>query len=135
MTILIAAKPIIEKPEHGWGNLLGLVVALLIGWAAIEAHKRWMATKEDPSPTPGATPLEGVKPQLTAGPDTKLTPSPTAPQLPAAPPQGPALESYVAQHEAAGTRTTDIVTTATRQFPVSRSTVMRALKKVRGGGS
>lgn len=125
MPILLTAAA--SQPEGGWGRPIALVVAGLVFWLGTEAHKRYRATRKDPSPTPAlGSGVSGVKPQVTAGSDTT---SDTTPKGAVA--VRPPLEQFVAE-QVGRRRTMEIVREAMRRYGVSESKVKRAMRKARG---
>lgn len=121
---VIAAAPA-DEPNTGWGKVLALVVAGGLFWLATEAYKRWQATSSgDFSPPVAEINSAGTKPQITAGSVTAGSKG--------GPKSGKeaAVVAFIAEQ---GPRraTSLIVREAEKRFRVSRTTVMRALRKAR----
>lgn len=124
-----AAAAAAAEPDPGWGNLVGLLVAAAVFWAFKEAHKRWLSTRDTPSPTAIEGATAGAKPQAKAKVTPLLTPPPVGPGS-----GSKELDVFVAQ-QAGKARTMDIVREAHRRFGASRRTVLRAIKRAQGGAS
>lgn len=120
-----------RQEPHQIGNFLGLLAAILLAWAGYSIHQRWMRLQDEEPLSPASEPaaLQGVKPQATAGTDTNLTPSPTTETA------VDELERFVEQSVGNKARTKEIVLAAKSRFGVSRSTVMRAMKRAKGSDS
>jgi hypothetical protein len=126
MRIVLAATS--ADPQYGWGKLVALFIAVAVFWALTQAHKRWVATREDPSPTPALdSGVTGVKPQVTAGSDTTSDTTPKGVVAVRSP-----LDDFVAQ-QLDKRPTMDVVREAKRRYGKSQATVMRAIRKARGG--
>lgn len=124
MSITLAAATA-AQPDAGWGRLVALLVAGLVFWAGAAAHQRFKQTRDNPSPTALGSGVSGVKPQVSAGPDTTSDTTGRGVR------KGSDLAVFVAQR-AGKSPTMDIVREAKRRFGASKSATIRALKQARG---
>ncbi len=122
-----------------WEYNLALVVAGVVVWAGIRAHRYWLSTRRPQigsSPTDGADPMGGAKNQVTANMAPVLAPGePPAGEDPSGPgrPRAAEVDRWVAaQPPTAGTRA--LIRRGTAQLGVSPNTIKRALRRLRAGG-
>lgn len=114
----------------GWGNPVALILAALVFWGAVSAHRRWKQVKTNSLP-PAKTKkaIDTVKPQVKADSDSDR-------QLPSAgggevvPLRNAAVDTYVTDR-LGSEPPTDIVRGLVAQFGMSEATAWRALRRVR----
>jgi hypothetical protein len=122
MSVVFAAPS--TDASAGWGKLIALLAAAAAFWALTKAHQRWLATRQESSPTAAAQVSSGAKPQVKAVGGTSGTSSE----------RGAAeLDVFVAQ-KVGRARTTDIVRAAQHRYRVSRRTALRAISRAKNGG-
>lgn len=114
------------------GQLVAVVVAGLVGWAGIEIHRRWAASRG--IDLTAADSKKGVKPQAKVVSDTDDTSRDTTPDGSAGVTTEPTLDEWLKANDG-NHRTTKLVAAAMRKYGVSKATVMRTLRGIRRGGS
>lgn len=130
MIVLAAANNAAAEPNAGWGKLCGLLVAVGLFWLFTTVYGRWQAAKDEAlSPSGETAALEGAKSQVTGPGDTDLTPAGEG-----SPTGDDDLDGFVSARVGKA-QTKKIVNDAQGRFRVSRSTVMRAIRRARGGQS
>lgn len=125
MVTLLAAD---AEPSQGWGGPVALILTALLFWAATSAHKRWLSTRENPSPTDGQKSLTTVNPQVSGDSDSADSGKAVAVRPTAA------VDAFVA--EKAGTKpATAVVREAAKRLRISESSAWRAWRRVTKGGA
>lgn len=123
MPIVVAAP---AEPSAGWGRLVALMVTAALFYAFTQIHKRWKASRENPSPTDDRKAVTTVKSQVRAdsdsGDSTKVVAARSATNI----------DTFVAERIGRLTPS-QIVREARRRLGTSEASVWRALRRARRG--
>lgn len=114
--------------DRGWGHLIALLGAALVFWAGTTAHRRWLTTRDNPSPTAIGGVKNTVKPQVSGDSDSNDSTRAVVVR------SSPGLDEFVAAR-VGRQQPTQIVREAKRLFGKSEASIWRAIRKARGGGS